>query len=281
LDYKLRVTAGLPVYNAESTIEDCILSLLKQTYPVEIIIVDNNSSDMTHSIAQRYAAQYPNIRVFKQELNIGAPENFKAAVRNASTELFFWAAADDLWSENWLEEQVKNIVQTNAPLSFGCLRTITIDGDMFRSLAPLVDLGWFYSLPARLRSIAFFLAPEVCGLNAPIYGVFRTKELKDFLQLFSFDDRPYIDYLFMMDFCSFNEVAFSGGVHYKRIHSASWTSAQKSDRALNGIRNYFRYFKAMIIREPLLTRVLFLTIAPLKLILFILFKCLDVVMRRV
>ncbi|HRF98397.1 MAG TPA: glycosyltransferase, partial [Aggregatilineales bacterium] len=50
------VTIITPVYNSVTFIEDCIISVLNQTYPnIEYIIMDGGSNDGTQAIAQKYA----------------------------------------------------------------------------------------------------------------------------------------------------------------------------------------------------------------------------------
>ena len=58
------ITVIIPARNEESNIEKCVLSLLSQTYPsekLEIIIVDDNSSDNTASIVKRIMNEHENL----------------------------------------------------------------------------------------------------------------------------------------------------------------------------------------------------------------------------
>ena len=69
----IQVTAITAAYNAASYIENCIQSVLAQTVPCRMVIVDDASLDDTYAIAMRYAEEYPDrITVLKNEQNAGA-----------------------------------------------------------------------------------------------------------------------------------------------------------------------------------------------------------------
>jgi cellulose synthase/poly-beta-1,6-N-acetylglucosamine synthase-like glycosyltransferase len=66
------VSVIIAARNEENNIEDCLSSVLRQTYPAnlfEVIVVDDNSTDSTAAICQRFMAQFPNL------LCVSAPEN--------------------------------------------------------------------------------------------------------------------------------------------------------------------------------------------------------------
>jgi glycosyltransferase involved in cell wall biosynthesis len=51
------VSVIIPTYNSSRTLEQCLISIQKQDYQdIEIIVVDNNSSDTTKSIAERFTS---------------------------------------------------------------------------------------------------------------------------------------------------------------------------------------------------------------------------------
>lgn len=67
------VSIGIPTYNSEKTIENCIESINKQSYKnIEIIIIDNLSSDNTTEIASRHNAKIVKIKASRSKArNIG------------------------------------------------------------------------------------------------------------------------------------------------------------------------------------------------------------------
>src|SRR5690606_9818491 len=76
-----------------------IRSILDQDFTdLELIVVDNASTDATGEIARRYAAADPRVRYHRNPENVGAARNFALALELARGRYFKWAAYDD-----WLE----------------------------------------------------------------------------------------------------------------------------------------------------------------------------------
>ena len=69
-NYNYRVSIIVPVYNVEDYLAECLDSLLNQTMPredMEIIVVNDGSTDSSYEIAKEYAAKYPCIKLFSKE----------------------------------------------------------------------------------------------------------------------------------------------------------------------------------------------------------------------
>lgn len=95
------ISVVVPVYNAESVIGGCIESLLALDYPkdkIEILIVDNNSSDTTSTII----TQYPVIALSEKKRGAYAARN-KGALY-AKGDIFASTDADCLVQVNWAKE---------------------------------------------------------------------------------------------------------------------------------------------------------------------------------
>lgn len=93
------ITFTVPCYNSESYMEHCIDTLLSGGESVEIIIVDDGSTDRTGEIADRYAANYPTIvKVIHQE-NGGHGAGVNAGLLAATGQYFKVVDSDD-----WLDE---------------------------------------------------------------------------------------------------------------------------------------------------------------------------------
>src|SRR5271169_3585983 len=91
-----RVTIGVPVYNGEKYLPQCLDSLLGQTYhDMEILICDNASMDRTEQICRDYSARDSRIRYVRNPINIGLGGNFRRVLELARGEFFKAAAADD------------------------------------------------------------------------------------------------------------------------------------------------------------------------------------------
>lgn len=95
----------IAVYNADKYIDEAIRSCLSQTHQdIEIIIVNDGSTDNTASIINEYAQKYHHIKVFHQEnKGVGAARNQGNSM--ASSEFIAVLDADDIMLKDRLEEQ--------------------------------------------------------------------------------------------------------------------------------------------------------------------------------
>lgn len=96
------VSVIVPVYNGVKFIAEAIESICAQNYhPLEIIIVDDGSTDDTSNIVQ----SYKNIRyIYQPNQGVAAARN--TGIKNSSGELIAFLDADDLWEHNKLNVQV-------------------------------------------------------------------------------------------------------------------------------------------------------------------------------
>ncbi len=104
----------VPVYNVEKYLEQCVDSLLDQTYTgeYEIILVDDGSTDSSGRICDRYAESHPDkIKVIHKE-NGGHTSARLEAVRNATGEYTLFCDSDD-FVESTLLDTVETALTTN------------------------------------------------------------------------------------------------------------------------------------------------------------------------
>lgn len=102
------VTIVIPVYNRENLIADTIESALAQNYKnLKIIIVDNQSDDMTWSIVQEYERHHDAISAYQNKTNIGPVENWHRAISLAQSDYIKIIFSDDLLMPDVIAEFVK------------------------------------------------------------------------------------------------------------------------------------------------------------------------------
>lgn len=100
------VSVIIPVYNGERYLSEAIKSIVTQTYqPLEIIIVDDGSSDASAQVAQTFgkSVRY----VFQPHTGIGAALN--RGIELAQGTLFAFLDQDDLWISNKIQLQIAAI----------------------------------------------------------------------------------------------------------------------------------------------------------------------------
>ena len=102
------ISIVIPVFNAEKYIEDCISSIRRQTYEnLEIIIVDDGSTDESGIICDRLTGQDERIKVFHQG-NRGVVSARQAGIEAASGEYIGFVDADD-----WIEPDMYEYMITH------------------------------------------------------------------------------------------------------------------------------------------------------------------------
>ena len=95
-----KVSIIVPAYNVEQYIGKCLDSLIGQTYKnIEIILVDDGSSDSTGDICDTYQQQYGNLIKVEHCRHRGVSQRRLTGIRRASGEYVVFVDADD-WVEN-------------------------------------------------------------------------------------------------------------------------------------------------------------------------------------
>ncbi|MTR63578.1 glycosyltransferase family 2 protein [Streptococcus parasanguinis] len=91
----MKYSVIIPVYNVEKYIDRCLKSIISQNYDdLEIIVIDNGSTDSSGSICDTYASEYSNISVYHIENHgVSAARNFGLA--KAQGEFICFVDADD------------------------------------------------------------------------------------------------------------------------------------------------------------------------------------------
>lgn len=165
-------------YLQRHLLEDCIDSILSQTYPnIELVICDDCSADFDEDEVRAYIDENKeeNIRkvvVYKQPRNVGTVQNAQTGVGLSSGEFFKLQAGDDmLYGENALEKMGKALsgpgVNIVAARSIGCLHNGELTSDIYPSsdsVASMIDADAQrqFDLIGTQAWGAFVNAPAVC-----------------------------------------------------------------------------------------------------------------------
>ena len=100
----MKYSVIIPVYNVEKYINRCVKSILSQRYNgMEIILIDNGSTDRSGSICDIYANEYANISVYHIENHgVGSARNF--GLSKARGEFIYFVDSDDYLVGNLFAE---------------------------------------------------------------------------------------------------------------------------------------------------------------------------------
>lgn len=104
------VSIGLCTYNGENYIASQLDSILSQSYEaLEIIIVDDCSTDQTQAILTRYKEQDTRIQLFLNEKNLGFNANFTKCLSLCQGDFIAIADQDDIWYDHKIATLLANI----------------------------------------------------------------------------------------------------------------------------------------------------------------------------
>ena len=107
---KILLTVVTTTYNHEKYIEECIKSIVAQktNFNFKLLISDDNSTDKTPKIIEKYRKRYPNlINVIYRKKNLGAAENFVETLNTVHSKYVALCDGDDYWSDvNKLQKQI-------------------------------------------------------------------------------------------------------------------------------------------------------------------------------
>lgn len=104
------VSIALCVYNGEKFLVEQLESLVHQTYsPLEIIAVDDRSTDGSYEILKKYSKEYPFFKVYENDVNLGFVKNFEKALSLCSGEYIALCDQDDIWDLDKIRLQEENI----------------------------------------------------------------------------------------------------------------------------------------------------------------------------
>ncbi|MBQ7215371.1 MAG: glycosyltransferase family 2 protein [Synergistaceae bacterium] len=174
------VSIIIPAYNTAQYIHRAIESSLRQTHKnVEVLVVDDGSTDDTLKIAQEYAARDGRLRVFTQE-NAGVSAARNHAMREAKGEYMIFLDSDD-----WLEDDAVEVLlgaQAEHPDKFIAMRYNEVyfvpgRNDVFRIVRPPKD-----SQPQFIANIKEILSSSVDNfyLAAAATKLFSTEMLRKY-----------------------------------------------------------------------------------------------------
>jgi glycosyltransferase involved in cell wall biosynthesis len=112
------VSIVIPVFNRQNIICQALDSALGQTYKnLDIVVVDNASTDQTWEVLNGYANKYKHIRIFRNEHNLGPVRNWIRGVELARGEYVKILFSDDWMDETDIEINLRHL-SGNAELAF-------------------------------------------------------------------------------------------------------------------------------------------------------------------
>jgi glycosyltransferase involved in cell wall biosynthesis len=163
----IRVSLITVTYNAESTIERCIRSVIAQNYQnIEYIVIDGASTDSTLQIINRYAQ---NIQIIISEPDKGMYDALNKGIKLATGDITGILNADDYFaSDDILADVATAFMHTNTDILYGNLDFVDVNETIIRKWRTKAykrgdfDWGWmpahptFYCRKSLFNKLGFY-----------------------------------------------------------------------------------------------------------------------------
>ncbi len=222
------ISVIIPVYNVEEYLRECIDSVLKQTYEeLEIILVDDGSTDTSGDICDAYAQKDERVQVIYQK-NQGQAVARNTGFAKAKGKYIYFLDSDDWIVPETLEKLVKKAEQENAEVVFFDAYSFTENPEMFhveqrylRKHEYTTDLG--YNVLARLQKHKEY------HCSVPLLLLEREFLVEN--NIYFYSGVFYEDMLYTYEvFCKAKCVAYIGEAFYQRRYRSNSTMTSRKNQ---------------------------------------------------
>ena len=150
-----RISVIIPAYNTQTLLERCVRSVCAQTYPqsqMEIIIVDDGSTDGTGILGDRLAAEYANVICY-HEANAGSSAARNLGLSHATGEYVGFVDSDDYVDPHMYEALAEVIQRRDVRMAQVCRDEIAEDGTKLPDVVAVPQAELVVTAQAFLKSL--------------------------------------------------------------------------------------------------------------------------------
>jgi len=208
------VSVVIPAYNAAAYLSSTLDSVFAQSYrPIEVIVVDDGSSDGTGEVVRGYPEA-----VYIRQVNAGPARARNVGVKRASGVYVAFQDADDIWTSGKLEVQVQ-ILESDPKIAlvFGDMRNFVSDQDGAPTMFEKYQLGERFFGDSRLVLDAL---DKLVGMNfIPTGTVLARKAVLESVGLFDESFRCAEDWDLWLRIALYWRIAYTPNlVMLRRLH---------------------------------------------------------------
>lgn len=223
---EVKISVIIPVYNVEPWLEECLDSVISQTFnDIEIICVNDASVDGSQTILDRYAAKDSRIKVIINEKNEGLMSVRKRGYEAAAGDYLFFCDSDDFLPCNVLERLYNGALSSGSDIVAGDLALWRKDGKKAIRGRGNIGKRWDSFLSAILDG-------TTCSLCGALFhkSLFKNVLYETFMRCNYSEDRILLTQILLKKHPSVLSV---GDVtYYYRINYSSLTRVNLSISAL-------------------------------------------------
>lgn len=235
------VSVIIPVYNVEKYLEECIDSVLNQTYKnIEIIIVDDGSTDSSGNICDRYAETNSQIQVVHQQ-NSGLSATRNTGEKQAKGKYIYFLDSDDYIVFDAIEKLCCIAENNNADVVFFDAENFADNADMnvkqsyLRKNKYCVQSG-IATLEQLQKNMEYHSAVPLLFLNRE----FLINNKISFLQNVVYEDMLYTYQVF----CRADKVAqCAEALYHRRYRENSIMTSKKSKKYFDSCVTVYKYVR--------------------------------------
>ena len=124
------ISVIIPIYNSEKYLNECLDSLVNQSYSLnnlEVIMIDDYSTDLSRNIAENYVKKY-GFKLICNKKNMGPAISRNKGIDMANGKYICFVDSDDLVSSKMIEVLYNNIENSNADCIMSKLNSFNLDG---------------------------------------------------------------------------------------------------------------------------------------------------------
>ena len=132
---EVSVSVIIPAYNCKTYIKTAVQSVLEQTVePLEILVIDDGSTDGTEQVLNEMAQNCSKLRLIKLEVNSGVSAARNRGVKEAKGKWVAFLDSDDQWVPAKLEKQLAMMEKTGAVFGFTGSSFVDENGEPYESV---------------------------------------------------------------------------------------------------------------------------------------------------
>lgn len=171
------VSVIVPIYNAQNYLRKCLNSIINQTYQnIEIICINDGSSDQSVNILKEYQQKYPNRFLVKTIKNGGQANARNIGMELANGEFICFVDSDDYIESDLIEKLYMSINHNNSDLSFCDIERI------FEGETSFIERRFKYDIQLDFEgATTIYEKPEIICymMNAPYAKLIKKQFLVD------------------------------------------------------------------------------------------------------
>ena len=230
----------VPIYNGEKYLSRCIESLLQQTYKnVELILVNDGSSDSSLAICREYAAKQACIVVIDQQ-NAGVSTARNRGLEQARGAYVTFVDCDDWVEKEMLAKLYKHLSTSQVDLAMIGYKEISDSGKVHVDTSILRYSG---RLKREEMIVHLFRPIEFFSFCYPWGKLFRLDLIRQYQITFNSQIAIGEDRLFVFDYCMHAGAGYCDSDSYYNYY-INWNGAMRQSRLKDG-NKYLSSFKAM------------------------------------